>query len=295
MSEKDNKVEAKASGEVTKSKVENTEAEQNHKEYEITGNDLFGFKSDTPKDATKVESAAEGDEVEKEVEAVDPEPKDDGPDPMQELQKQLETERQRRADTQASWQKTYEETRKAVNELVEAGAISQEDADKRLEGIKGANPEPTALDDIVKRFQQEFPIAKSVSSEGDETLDKYARAFDTLALYDPQIVNELMGMSPQETTSYILKTGKDLVEVLDKVEASGSVLKALKDGSGPSEADLKDAEEKGYERGLKEAEEKYKDYVSSSRPKKPSLKGTAEVPKDKSSTSDLTARDIGLF
>lgn len=143
------------------------------------------------------------------------------------------------ATEEVDWEKRFKDTQKYANEvnqkaiaankmldkMLEDGIIDQEqyDAAKVAAEADTNNHHNTTIDN----FNAAYPQIKSYLEAQGETPDDYVAAFDKMALFEPEVMQELYSLPPDKQVPFILAKGKEMLPVMQTYQEAGSLSKML--------------------------------------------------------------------
>lgn len=178
------------------------------------------FKKEELEQEQPNEEAKEA-EVESEAEEVEAHDSEEAPE-SNPLEEKLSVMEKRLKDTQSWGHKSYNAAQELVKEMVESGALSEEDAAKRLEAIK--SDDPAFSDDprmaVSQQIDQELPMVMGILEIDEEAASKRLNAFGKYA--DQNMWEELLALPANRRTKYVLDKGEELSSLDSFVEENGN-------------------------------------------------------------------------
>lgn len=271
--------------------TDNAQTEGNP-ETSISEEDLFGLPTEptgggeeNPESDASLEAAEDNSpEAEATDKAPAEEPADSEPSEPSELdlmREQLETMSKRLDDTR-KWGNEANQKLTAVLRKVQAGEeLTPED----VQVLESPDSQENPMQAVAQRVNDELTATKHILEKRGIDVDGAVSAFDQLAVYDKQIVQDLLNLPANEQTAFIIEQGEQLKDVLSYVEKQGSVLAALKGAS--KKGDAYEAKLREQIREELEAEFKKERDELISGAKRPAIRGQSDkAPSDDASTLD---------
>lgn len=145
-------------------------------------------------------------------------------------------------------------------------------------------------------LSEALPMVVKFSGESEDKVREAIRAFGQISLTDPSVVQELQAMPQNEQVAYVVSKGKEVVELNKVFEETGSFAKAMSSMHSKISTAKEEGYKEGYEKGIAEVEERYKDYVSPMTSRKPSIRSSGGQSSGEKAAQPISQKDIlGVF